>query len=244
MSQLPLVFLPGMMCDARLYMHQIVSLSKRYALHFAPVCGKDSVREMAEEVLEHCPSRFVLLGLSLGGMVAMEILAQAADRVCGVVLLDTSPLADADDIRQIRERQIEQARAGHLRQLLLGQVMPLFHLEGENGAKTADIFLAMALGMGKEVFERQSRALQNRPDQQENLKKAGAPALILCGRNDWLCPLDVHQLMHNLMSNSQFEIIEDAGHMPTLEQPEATTAAIERWLERSITQTPGSGTEI
>lgn len=130
MTPLPLVFIPGMMSDARLYEHQIVSLSQRYPEHISSVYNKDSVREMAKEVLEYAPPRFVLIGLSMGGVVAMEILAQA----------------------------------GRLKQLMLEQVIPMLHLEGENGVKIADTFLSMALGLGKDVFERQSRALQNRQD--------------------------------------------------------------------------------
>lgn len=234
MTPLPLVFIPGMMCDARLYEHQIVSLSGRYPLHIASVYNKDCVREMAKEVLEHAPPHFVLIGLSMGGIVAMEILAQAADRVINVALLDTSPLSESGDIKKVREQQIKQVQTGRLKQLMLEQVIPMLHLEGKYGAKIADTFLSMALGLGKDVFERQSRALRSRPDQQETLKKITVPALILCGQNDWPCPLEQHQLMHELIDCSRLEIIEDAGHLTTLEQPEATTAAIEKWLEESI----------
>lgn len=233
MKPVPLVFLPGMMCDARLYAHQIDALSRKYPTQIGPVTNNDSFRDIAREVLEYAPSRFVLIGLSMGGIVAMEILAQAADRVCGAVLLDTSPFAEPEAGQAVRDQQIELVRSGYLEQLIVEQVIPMFDLEGDSGERIADTFLSMALDLGEEVFIRQSRALQDRPDQQETLKTVAVPTLILCGRNDRLCPPERHQLMHELIGGSEFKIIEGAGHLPTLERPEATTAIITQWLEEA-----------
>lgn len=230
MTSLPLVFLPGMMCDARLYEHQILSLSKRYTVQVASVCSSDSFKTIAEDVLKEAPPAFVLIGLSMGGIVAMEILAQERDRVRGLVLLDTNPLAESDEIRQARDQQIAQVRSGLLKQLVLEQIIPNFHLEGDKEKTITETILAMAMGLGPAVFERQSRALQTRPDQQNVLKKVTIPTLIGCGRHDQLCSLERHQLMHELISGSRLEIFEDAGHLPTLEQPEATTAVLSQWL--------------
>ena len=90
--------------------------------------------------------------------------------------------------------------------------------------------MAMALDLGPEVFLNQSIALRDRPDQKETLRAYAGPSLVLCGRHDALCPVERHELMHDLLANAQLTIIEDAGHMPTLEQPEETTAALVRWL--------------
>jgi pimeloyl-ACP methyl ester carboxylesterase len=90
----------------------------------------------------------------------------------------------------------------------------------------------MALKLGPEIFVKQSRALQSRPDQQDILTASDCPALILCGREDLLCPIERHELMHHLMKNSHLEIIDQAGHLPTLEQPIKTNQALLRWMER------------
>jgi pimeloyl-ACP methyl ester carboxylesterase len=91
--------------------------------------------------------------------------------------------------------------------------------------------MSMAGDLGSEVFVSQSRALQTRTDQQETLRVTKIPALILCGEDDMLCPVHRHELMHDLMPHSHLAIIENAGHLPTLEQPEATNEALQRWLE-------------
>ncbi len=70
-----------------------------------------------------------------------------------------------------------------------------------------------------------------RPDQAETLRATQLPALVLCGRDDTLCPVARHELMADLIPDAHLEIIDGAGHLPTLEQPEKTNAALARWLE-------------
>ncbi len=105
--------------------------------------------------------------------------------------------------------------------------------EGPHGKQSVlDICMEMALSLGPEVFMRQSRALRDRPDQQQTLRNLDIPVLVLCGAEDRLCPVERHQLMHDLIPASSLVVIENAGHMPTLEQPEKTTEALRTWLEQ------------
>ena len=90
--------------------------------------------------------------------------------------------------------------------------------------------MEMAKDLGPELFISQSRALMRRPDSVDTLKGLGVPALVLCGSHDTVCPVSRHEFMAELIPNATLEIIEDAGHLPTLEQAEATTAALDRWL--------------
>ncbi|MEM6499238.1 MAG: alpha/beta hydrolase, partial [Pseudomonadota bacterium] len=81
----------------------------------------------------------------------------------------------------------------------------------------------------------QSRALRDREDQSETLRGLACPTLILCGRHDLLCPVERHEAMQALVPSCVIDVIEDAGHMPTLEQPGATNAALARWLNAPST---------
>jgi pimeloyl-ACP methyl ester carboxylesterase len=227
----PLVFLPGMMCDARLYGPQIAALSGRRALHLAPIDSHDSMAALAAEVLAHAPPRFALLGLSMGGIVAMEVLRQAPGRVERLALLDTNPRAEAEEVRARRGPQIERALAGGLAAVMRDEMKPNYLAEGGGRRAILDLCMAMALDLGPEVFARQSRALAGRPDQQATLRAFRGPALVLMGEQDRLCPRDRHELMHALIPGSRFAVIRGAGHLPTLEHPDATTAEIIRWLE-------------
>ena len=108
---------------------------------------------------------------------------------------------------------------------------PNYLFDGDKKTKILKLCMDMALDIGPDAFIRQSIALRDRIDQKDTLRTYKRPALVLCGRHDVLCPLERHELMHNLLENSKLEIIEDAGHLPTLEQPKITTMALISWLE-------------
>jgi len=227
----PLVLLPGMMCDERLFAPQISELSKQREVHFAQISGHETITELATDVLNNAPPVFALAGLSMGGIVAMEVLSQAADRVERLALLDTNPLAELSDVAKRRGPQIDAVKNGQLKEIIRDEMKPNYLFDGVKKTETLKLCMDMALDIGPDAFIRQSIALRDRVDQKNTLRKYKRPALVLCGRHDVLCPLERHELMHTLLENSKLEIIEDAGHLPTLEQPKITTIALASWLE-------------
>jgi pimeloyl-ACP methyl ester carboxylesterase len=92
----------------------------------------------------------------------------------------------------------------------------------------------MGMRFGADVFIRQSRALQRRPDQQKTLRKIRVPALVLCGAHDTLTPPRRHEFMSELIPYAQLRIIENAGHIPTLEAPRETNAALAEWFRQPM----------
>jgi pimeloyl-ACP methyl ester carboxylesterase len=226
----PLIYLPGMMCDARLFAPQIAELGGT-AL---PIRVADNVADLAVSVLAEAPDRFALAGLSMGGIVAMEVLRQAPDRVTRLALLDTNPLAETDAVKACRAPQIDKARAGQLASVMRDEMKPNYLTDGPDRPRILDLCMDMAQALGPEVFIRQSIALRDRPDQSSTLRRFKKPALVLCGRDDALCPVARHELMHALMPHSTLCVIDGAGHLPTLEQPAATTVALTHWLKESI----------
>ena len=113
----PLVLLPGMMCDERLFASQINELSKRREVHFAKITDHETISELASDVLNNAPPVFALAGLSMGGIVAMEIVSQAPERVERLALLDTNPLAELPDVLKRRGPQIDAIKKGHLKNI-------------------------------------------------------------------------------------------------------------------------------
>lgn len=227
----PLVFLPGMMCDARLFAPQINALSKGRAVTTLPIHAHDTVEALAADVLANAPDPFALAGLSMGGIVAMEVIRQAPDRVAGVALMDTNPKAEHPKIAEARTPQIARVKAGKLASVMRDEMKPNYLADTPQRGDILDLCMDMALDLGADAFENQSRALATRPDQQETLKGYKGPTLILCGEDDALCPVHRHTLMYDLMPHATLTILKGAGHLPTLEQPEATTAALRAWLE-------------
>ncbi|WP_027256595.1 alpha/beta fold hydrolase [Leisingera aquimarina] len=227
----PLVLIPGMMCDARLFTPQVAALSGQRYLHLVSLARHSSIEAMAQAILETAPPRFALAGLSMGGIVAMEVLRLAPQRVDRIALLDTNPLAEREEIKQRRLPQMQAVRNGRLAEVMRDEMKPNYLAPGPQRKDVLDLCMAMALGLGPHVFLSQSRALMDRPEQTGTLAQARLPALVLCGRQDVLCPLERHELMAGLIPGARLEVIENAGHLPTLEQPEETTAALARWLE-------------
>jgi pimeloyl-ACP methyl ester carboxylesterase len=225
----PLVLIPGMMCDARLWGGFPATLPPRAVVHHLPT-GAESMALLARALLAKAPPRFALAGLSMGGILAMEVLAQAPGRVERLALLDTNPRAEMPEVQARREPQIARVRADGLRAVMAAELVPNY-LADPTDTATQDLCLDMAMSLGPEVFARQSRALRDRADRQAVLAAFTGPALVLMGAEDRLCPRDRHDLMHGLMPQSRLVIVEGAGHLPPLERPKETTAALLRWLE-------------
>jgi pimeloyl-ACP methyl ester carboxylesterase len=220
-----------MMCDARMWGGIPVALHPRALAHAIPT-GADNMAELARILLRDAPPRFALAGLSMGGIVAMEVLAQAPDRVERLALLDTNPRAEAQEVQACRAPQIARAAvAGGLLSVIRDEMKPNYLAPGPGKKAILDLCLDMALCLGPEVFARQSLALRDRTDRQGALAAFKGPALVLMGAEDRLCPRDRHELMHELMPQSRLVIVDGAGHLPALEQPVETTAALRRWLE-------------
>lgn len=227
---IPLVLLPGMMCDARLFGPQIGALSGAHTVHCAPIGGHDTMAALASEILAHAPPHFALAGLSMGGIVAMEVLRQAPDRVDRIALLDTNPLAETEGVRARRGPQMQAVAAGGLARVMREEMKPNYVFAEEGRAAILDLCMEMALALGPDVFRRQSLALRDRPDQTETLRAFEGPALVLCGAHDIPCPVSRHELMHELMPQSRLAILPEAGHLTTLEAPHAVTDALKEWL--------------
>lgn len=230
----PLVFLPGMMCDARLFGPQLAELSSEFSVMVAPVTQGERIEEIASGLLDQLPVRFALAGLSMGGIVAMEILRRAPDRVSRIALMSTNPLAETPQVAAAREPQIVKARTGKLLDVMRDEMKPNYLAPGPYRSEILDLVMDMADALGPEVFVRQSRALQRRKDQQATLRRVRIPALILCGEHDQLCPVKRHTFMAELIQNAHLEVLPDSGHLPTLEQPAETTAALRQWMQAPL----------
>lgn len=226
----PLVFLPGMMCDARIFGPQIKQFGKTRAIHLAPISRFDTVEQLARDVLANAPERFALAGLSMGGIVAMEVIRQAPERVSRIALMDTNALGETPQVAAAREPQIVKVMSGLLPEVVRDEMKPQYLASGPGRDAILDLVLEMALDLGEGVFVRQSRALQKRPDQQATLRRILVPTLILCGAEDTLCPIERHEFMAEMVPQAELRIIANAGHLPTLEQPEAVILDMEAWL--------------
>lgn len=226
----PLLLIPGMMCDARIFLPQISEFSFERPVLIACLAGCETIEDMAAQVLKTAPPKFALAGLSMGAMVAMEIARMAPKRVMRLALMDTNSQAETPAVAASREPDIVKVLAGRLPEVMVDMMRPQYLAAGPTREPILRLFQEMALTMGEGDFVRHSRALQRRPDQQKTLRKISCPTLVLCGEEDTLTPPKRHEFMADLIPNSTLKIIESAGHLPTLEAPLATNEALQEWL--------------
>lgn len=222
--------IPGMMCDDRIFEPQIKGLSSMVEIHTADISKHTNIKDLAADVLRNAPPKFSLAGHSMGGIVAMEVCLQAPNRIEKLALIDTNPMAELEEVKLNRERQMSEALSGKLTNVIREEMKPQYLADSDNSDTILNICMEMAISLGPKTFINQSKALQGRVDQQKTLKSIDIPVLIMCGLEDKLCSVEKHELMHNIISNSTLEVIKNAGHLPTLEQPEQTTEVLKKWL--------------
>jgi len=141
----PLLLIPGMMCDARLFTPQINEFSATRSVQVAAVTDCKSIEDMAQKVLDSAPQHFALAGLSMGAMVAMEILQRAPERVTRVALMDTNSQSETPAIAAMREPQIVGVMAGRLPEVMSDVMRPEYLAAGPKRAEVLNLMQAMAM---------------------------------------------------------------------------------------------------
>lgn len=234
----PLILIPGTLCDEALFSPQVLALGRQAVV--ADITGADTIAELAADVLRSAPQAFAVAGLSLGGIVAAEIVAQAPERVIGLGLLDTN--LDAPDGAQLqnRSRWAHDVRAGHFANLVADNfVHPLTNDSARHGQAIFD----MAMRVGPTAFLNQNAALLDRHDRRPILETLDVPVLIACGALDQVTPVAIHEELAERCEFAQTAVIPDAGHLSTIDQPKAATRVLADWLQTCITNNLQEGQE-
>lgn len=227
---MPLVLVPGLLCSDDLFASQISHFSASRLVVMGRVLHHDRLEAMAAQILATAPPRFALAGLSLGGYVAFEILRQAPDRVDRLALLDTNARADRPEQVAQRRMLIGLGRTLGVRTVQAAVLPFLIHKRRLGDRALVDRVLAMAEAVGRPAFERQQEAIIARPDNRPFLKEIRCPTLVIVGADDTMTPPKVAEEMHTGIPGSRLEVIDDCGHLSTMEQPEKVNAALESWL--------------
>ena len=232
MTKTPLILLPGLLCDEALWAHQSETLSDIADITVADLSQDETIQGMAERVLDSAPETFALAGLSMGGYVAQEIMRQAPERVERLALLDTSSRPDSPENTEQRKGFIEQLELGDFKGVTSRLLPLLVHQDRLSDDALIAVIQSSAQNVGPEAYIRQQKGVMTRPDGRQSLKKVTCPALVLCGRQDALTPLALHEEMAAAIPGASLVVIEDCGHLAPLERPHAVSAVMRYWLGR------------
>lgn len=226
-----LILLPGLACDATVWQGQLPALATRNVVHVSDVHARfATLPEMAAGLLAECPGRHVLIGASMGGMLALEAQRQASERVLALALLGSSARADTPELLRLRSDAIQLFEQGRVDDVLQANVAFAFHPNSAHRRSMIESYLGIVRRAGAAQLIRQNRAVMARVDSRPLLAALRCPLLVACGEADLLTPPEQAREIAALVPGARLEIVPGAGHMLTMEQPERVTTLLLDWL--------------
>jgi pimeloyl-ACP methyl ester carboxylesterase len=198
----------------------------------APLSIWESWEAAARWVLAQAPAkRFALAGLSFGGMLAVEIMQIAAERVTKLALLGTNLRAQTETEQALRHARIRLANEGQFETVLglqMSRFIPAYRLRDK---RLVDAVIKMYREIGVEIYIRQEAMMAMRVDRRPDLPKIKCPTIVVCGRDDAAAPLFLSEEMAAAITGSEQIAIEQCGHLITMERPGETSAILREWLD-------------
>ncbi|WP_408008290.1 alpha/beta fold hydrolase [Pseudalkalibacillus sp. A8] len=231
MKKEPLLLLPGTLCDDRLWDHQLKNLADFSEVTVGDLTKDESIAGMAKSILNNAPEQFALAGLSLGGIVAMEVIRQEPERITKLALLDSNPYGPKPEQLKIWDNFITMIEGERFSEITKKHLLPnLIHPDRLNDKELTSVITDMSDQIGPHAYKRQLMAVKTRTDARDRLKDIQCPTLLLVGRDDCICPVELHEEMLDLIPNSQLVVVDHCGHLSSMERPEAVTHALQEWF--------------
>jgi pimeloyl-ACP methyl ester carboxylesterase len=227
---LPILFVPGLLCTARLYQEQLAALWTCGPVSVANHTFDDSMQAIARRILASAPPRFMLVGLSMGGYIALQIMRDAPERVARLALLDTNSRPETPEQTEARRAQIALVRNGRFAEIPQTLFSRLVHRRHANDAALLQIVTDMAHAVGPDAFVRQLTAIMGRADSRPTLSTIRCPTLVLVGEGDELTPPALAAEIAAGIAGSRLVTVPDCGHVSTLEQPAQVSQALSELL--------------
>jgi pimeloyl-ACP methyl ester carboxylesterase len=232
MPSTTLVLLPGLLNTRRVFEQQIEALSDLADCIVPELWHHDTMGAMAEAALAMAPQSFALVGFSMGGYVAFEILRRASQRVERLALMDTQATPDSAESTKRRRALLDQTRIGRFRGVQRTLLPQLVHSRHVDDPAISQPIFDMAQEIGADGFVREQRAIIDRADSRHMLVDIDVPTVVIVGRQDQVTPLPRSQEMAADIANSRLVVLEECGHMSPLERPVEVTEALRRWLSQ------------
>jgi pimeloyl-ACP methyl ester carboxylesterase len=229
-GRVPLVLVPGTLCDGRVYDPVMALLPPRETILRLPI-GHETAPDMAKALLARLPPRFALAGFSLGGIVALEMIAREPHRFAGLALIDTTPNPDPEPNWTRRRNAVARAAKVGLDRYVSDKIWSAGVADATRETNAhRQLLTDMSVALGIDTFRQQSEIAIHRADSRPRLAAIGVPTLVLCGEDDQLCLAETHRQMAAAIPRAQLALIPQAGHFALIEQPAAAARAFDAWL--------------
>ena len=227
---IPILLVPGLNCTAEVYHNQSPALWQHGPVTVANHTTGATMAETATAILADAPPSFALVGFSMGGYIAFEILRQARGRVARLALLDTSARPDTPEATQKRRDAMALAEQGRFSLAVAATFPNVVHPDNQSDADLKALHTRMSLAAGPETYIRQQNAIIARPDSRPDLARISVPTLVLVGEADSITTPEVAREMATTIPGATLAEIPKAGHMALVEQPDLVTRAMLEWL--------------
>lgn len=219
----PVIFIPALLCDEAMYRDTIADLGDAISAQVM-LSPKPDLGDSVADILSRAPARFALVGTSYGGNLALEVALAAPQRVTALWLMGCNA-APAQPGGPDLAAALD-ASPDSVIERLSGMVVR------KEDTAAAATFKAMAQRVGGPAGAAQARAAATRPDASARLGMLTMPTLLVWGEEDALSPLAYGQALASGLPYARLEVIEQCGHLPTLEKPAECAALFRELLNR------------
>ncbi|MSQ56586.1 MAG: alpha/beta hydrolase [Limnohabitans sp.] len=235
-----LLLIPGMLNDDRVWA-DVVELVKPFAdTRVAQVLTQSSISEMAQDAWrlildEPADRKIVIVGFSMGGYVACEMVAQPLRPAHGWALVDSSIQMDSPDASVGREKTITAMQSSFPK---IAQSIAKYgtHPQSHGNEALMQSILQILLDVGGPTAIRQLQAIAQRQDHIDALKALRIPVHVICGVEDKTTPPALSQFSAQTLPHAELFWIDKAGHMTLQENPIAVSYALERLVNKVMNQ--------
>jgi pimeloyl-ACP methyl ester carboxylesterase len=228
------ILLPGLASDAALWRHQVPALiAAGHTVYISDAHARaDTLSAMARAVLAEHEGPLVLVGTSMGGILALEVFRQAPQRVAALALLGSSARPDTPQMIRLRSAAVLEFEQGRVDEILRANVPFAFYPSRQGDATLVSDYFDMVHRAGAAQLVRQNRAIMARPDSRPLLRRLRCPVLVVCGDADALTPPECSQEIAAAVPQAELHVLPACGHLLTWEQPGAVNALLRDWLAR------------
>jgi pimeloyl-ACP methyl ester carboxylesterase len=229
-NSMPILLIPGLAGSPRIYAPVAPAMWRLGPVTVANHIRDDNMGAIARRILAEAPPRFALAGHSMGGYIAFEIMRQAPDRVAKLALVNTQARPDTPEATARRRALIARAKRDEYR-AVLDELFPGFvHPSRREDGALRKLVHDMGDDIGAGAFVRQQTAIISRPDSRPTLAWIKCPTLVLTGDEDNTIPNSLSKEMADGIPGAKLVILAQCGHLPQVEQPQATSDALVQWL--------------